>query len=68
VPDPTDGRAKLVRYTEEGRAFAAEGYRHLRHLEERFEAEFGKDYEAARDVLERVVTLLADESPRPDTT
>src|SRR4051812_49405559 len=31
VPDPTDGRAKLVRYTDEGLAFARAGYRHLRY-------------------------------------
>jgi DNA-binding MarR family transcriptional regulator len=58
VPDPSDGRAKIVTYTEEGKAFASEGYRHLRRLEARFEDEFGADYEAARAVLERIVTLL----------
>jgi len=58
VPDPDDGRAKIVRYTAEGKQFAYAGYRHLRYLEERFEEEFGDDYEAARRVLERVVELL----------
>ena len=61
VPDPEDGRAKVVRYTQEGRRFSREGFRHLRDLESRFEAEFGADYEAARTVLERVVGLLADD-------
>ena len=30
VPDPHDGRAKIVRYTPEGKRFASEGFRHLR--------------------------------------
>ena len=60
VPDPEDGRAKVVRYTEEGTRFTNEGFRHIRSLEERFLEEFGPDYEAARVVLERVVTLLEE--------
>ena len=60
VPDPEDGRAKIVRYTREGKAFASGGFRHLRDLEARFEEEFGDDYEATRVVLERVATLLAE--------
>lgn len=60
VPDPADGRAKVIRYTEEGSRFTGEGLRHLRSLEERFAEEFGDDYEAAREVLERVVTLLEE--------
>jgi DNA-binding MarR family transcriptional regulator len=58
VPDPEDGRAKVVRYTEDGKRFSDEGFGHIRSLEERFVEEFGADYEAARDVLERVVTML----------
>lgn len=58
-PDPEDGRAKLVTYSEHGRAVAADGYAHLRDLEERFAAELGReDYETARDVLSRVADLL----------
>jgi len=64
VPDPQDGRAKVVRYTAEGQEFAHSGYRHLRDLEQRFEEEFGPDYEAARTVLERVVGLRAEERVR----
>ncbi len=60
VPDPDDGRAKIVRYTTEGKRFASQGFQHLRELEARFEAEFGADYEAAREVLERVVGLLGE--------
>jgi DNA-binding MarR family transcriptional regulator len=60
APDPHDGRAKIVRYTPEGKRFASAGFRHLRELEKRFEDEFGADYEASRAVLERVVGLLDD--------
>jgi len=63
VPDPDDGRAKIVRYTPDGKRFASEGYRHLIELEARFEAEFGADYEAARVVLERLVGMLSDPEP-----
>jgi DNA-binding MarR family transcriptional regulator len=60
VPDPHDGRAKVIRYTEEGTRFTNEGFRHIRSLEDRFVEEFGADYEAARLVLERVVAILED--------
>lgn len=65
APDPHDGRAKIVRYTPEGKAFASEGFRHLRELERVFEEEFGEEYEAAREVLERVVGLLSEAAPKP---
>lgn len=60
VPDPSDGRAKLVTFTAEGKTFAANGYRHLRAVERRLEAEFGEEYEAARRVLERLAEVLDD--------
>jgi DNA-binding MarR family transcriptional regulator len=60
VPDPTDGRAKIVRYTDEGLEFTGQGFQHLRELEDRFEEEFGADYEAARRVLERVASMLVE--------
>ena len=63
APDPADGRAKLVRYTEAGRTQARLGYRHIRDLEARFVEELGEDYEAARRVLERVVAILAGDDP-----
>lgn len=67
VPDPQDGRAKLVRYTAEGMEFAKGGYRHLVELEELFAQEFGhKEYEVVRDVLDRLVGLL-EEIERPTT-
>jgi DNA-binding MarR family transcriptional regulator len=65
APDPQDGRAKIVRYTPEGKRFTTEGFRHLRDLEGRFEQEFGADYEATRVVLERVVGVLSE--PGSDT-
>ena len=60
VPDPSDGRAKLVTYSRGGKLFANEGFRHLRAIEDRLEADFGDDYEAARRVLERISEVLAD--------
>jgi DNA-binding MarR family transcriptional regulator len=60
APDPDDRRAKIVRYTTEGKRFASEGFRHLRDLEGVFEKEFGADYEATRVVLERVVGVLSE--------
>src|SRR3954462_4518596 len=60
APDPDDRRAKIVRYTPEGKRFASEGFRHLRELERVFEEEFGEEYEATREVLERLVGLLSE--------
>jgi DNA-binding MarR family transcriptional regulator len=65
APDPQDGRAKIVRYTPEGKRFASDGFGHLRELEGRFEKQFGADYEAARVVLERVVAVLSEPPPGP---
>lgn len=60
VPDPSDGRAKLVTYSADGKLFASDGFRHLRAIEDRLTAEFGADYEAARRVLERIAQVLAN--------
>ncbi len=58
-PDPEDGRAKLVTYSEHGRWVAGDGYRRLKELETRFAEEFGEqDYETARQVLARIAELL----------
>ena len=59
APDPHDRRAKIVRYTAEGKRFASDGFAHLYELEKQFEKEFGADYEATRVVLERVVGVLS---------
>ena len=58
VPDPSDRRAKLVRYTEAGRTQTHLGFLHIRRFEQRLTDELGDDYEAARRVLERVVEIL----------
>jgi DNA-binding MarR family transcriptional regulator len=61
VPDPQDKRAKIVRYTDEGRAFASAGYRHLADLEDRFAEEFGVEgYEAVRAAMQRITEILAE--------
>ncbi len=58
-PDPEDGRAKLVTYTDHGAWVAGDGYRHLRELETRFAEEFGEqDYETTRKVLDRIADLV----------
>jgi DNA-binding MarR family transcriptional regulator len=72
VPDPTDGRAKLVRFSEHGRDVAAQGFAHIRELEDRFVKEFGrKDWATARRVLRRVAEMLeadnAPNDPEPST-
>jgi DNA-binding MarR family transcriptional regulator len=57
--DPEDRRAKLVTYSQHGRRVAKDGVEHLIELEERFVEEFGEqEYNTARDVLARLVTLL----------
>jgi DNA-binding MarR family transcriptional regulator len=67
VPDPTDGRAKLVQFSEHGRDLAAQGFAHIRELEERFVREFGRqDWETTRRVLQRVAEILEADNP-PNT-
>jgi DNA-binding MarR family transcriptional regulator len=59
VPDPTDGRAKIVRYTDFGREVADVGFQHLLDLDERFREELGdEDFETACRVLARVREML----------
>jgi DNA-binding MarR family transcriptional regulator len=62
-PDPDDRRAKVVAFTPLGLACAEQGFQHIADLEQRFEQEFGEDYEKARRVLARVVEILAEEPP-----
>lgn len=60
-PDPTDRRAKLVVYSEEGRRVAAQGFAHIQDLDRRFAEEFGEaDYETARRFLQRIAKLLEE--------
>lgn len=66
VADPADGRAKLVRYTEQGLKAATEGFHHIQALERSFVEEFGEeDYATARRVLERVTELLEAQNAEP---
>jgi len=64
VPDPDDRRAKLVSWTEAGLTMARIGKRHLAVIEQRLEAEFGRDYESARMILERLAEVLDDIDPK----
>ena len=59
-PDPNDGRAKIVTYTDYGRQVTDPGFRHLQQMERRLARTFGEDYETARSVLEWVI----EEYPR----
>jgi len=62
TPDPSDRRAKLVTYTERGRAVALDGKRYLADLERRFAQEFGEQkYAHAREVLEKVIESFTPE-------
>ncbi|MCX6400366.1 MAG: MarR family winged helix-turn-helix transcriptional regulator [Propionibacteriales bacterium] len=62
VEDPSDRRAKLVRYTDYGKKVAQEGFKHIIELEQIFAEEFGEaELETTRKVLLRVREML-----RPD--
>jgi DNA-binding MarR family transcriptional regulator len=71
-PDPDDRRAKVVGYSEHGVEVASDGRRHLIELERRLAEEFGeREYDIARDVLERLVDVLdrfAAEGAQPADT
>jgi DNA-binding MarR family transcriptional regulator len=62
VPDPSDGRAKIVRFTEQGVAMAQEGFAHITDLDRLFRETFGDaDYEACRRVLAGIMALMGDD-------
>ncbi len=61
--DPDDRRAKLVTYTDYGLAMAREGFQHIIDLEQQLADKFGEDYEVAREVLEKVLSLVDDSAP-----
>ena len=66
VPDPDDGRAKIVRYTDRGLLVARSGLEHMIELDKRFREELGdRDFDAACRVLARVREMLEDEPPSP---
>lgn len=59
VPDPSDGRAKVVTYTAYGKEVAQAGFDHIVALDQQFRDEFGdEDYDVARRVLDRIRELL----------
>ena len=56
VPDPEDGRAKVVRLTARGRRFVAEARRSLLALESRLRRQLGdRRYEQLRSSLETLI-------------
>ena len=60
-PDPTDGRAKIVTFSQHGLEFTRGAMQHIIDLEQRFVDEFGtEDYEIARRVLEGIVAMVTD--------
>ena len=63
VPDPSDGRAKLIRPTERGRTAWRLGEEILADIERAWAERYGKRRMAmVRETLEQI---LADEPPRP---
>lgn len=56
VPDPDDGRAKVVRLTARGRRFVAEARRTAAAVESGVRRDLGsRRYEALRDALEQLI-------------
>jgi DNA-binding MarR family transcriptional regulator len=65
TPDPSDRRAKLVTWTDEGLEVARGGRRHMYALEQQWIERFGEqEYETAREVLEGIVELMSSELER----
>jgi DNA-binding MarR family transcriptional regulator len=61
--DPSDRRAKLVKFTDAGLEVAEGGKRYMYELEQRWIEKFGEDdYETAREVLEGIVDLMTPEA------
>jgi DNA-binding MarR family transcriptional regulator len=61
--DPSDRRAKLVKYTDAGLEVAQGGKRYMYELEQQWIEKFGKDnYETAREILEGIVELMTPEA------
>lgn len=62
VPDPEDGRAKIVRLTARGRRFVAEARRATAAVEALARRELGdRRYEVLRDALDAIVALGAED-------
>jgi DNA-binding MarR family transcriptional regulator len=71
VPDPSDGRAKIVRFTAHGKKVASDGYDHIIELDRIFREKFGdEDVDTTYRVLLGVMELLGPElvdEPLPAT-
>ena len=66
VPDPTDGRAKIVRLTERGGDARAVGRSALEDVERRWAEELGEERVAAmRETLEEIYELVVGRAPTP---
>ena len=66
VPDPTDGRAKLVRLTPKGAEARAAGRAILDDVERRWAAELGEERVAAmRETLEDIFALVSGHAATP---
>jgi DNA-binding MarR family transcriptional regulator len=66
VPDPSDGRAKIIRLTERGRAAQALGFQIIDEIEQEWAERFGADRVAAlRDALEAVTAERLGALPLP---
>ena len=62
VPDPTDGRAKVVTWTEYGKRCASSGYDHIIELDKVFRERFGdEDVDATYRVMLGIIEMLGPE-------
>ncbi|MFL6024358.1 MAG: MarR family winged helix-turn-helix transcriptional regulator [Marmoricola sp.] len=71
VPDPTDGRAKIVKWSEHGKRVASDGFDHIVELDRVFRERFGDadidtTYRVMLGIIEMLSPELADE-PLPAT-
>jgi DNA-binding MarR family transcriptional regulator len=66
APDPTDGRAKIVRLTEKGAAARQLGRGVLAEVEQRWAEEIGEERVVAmREALEEIHALVSGHAPAP---
>jgi DNA-binding MarR family transcriptional regulator len=66
VPDPGDGRAKIIRLTERGRAAQALGFQMIDEIEQEWAERFGAERVAAlRDALEAITAERLGALPVP---
>jgi DNA-binding MarR family transcriptional regulator len=66
VPDPGDGRAKIIRLTERGRAAQALGFQIIEEIEQEWADRFGADRVAAlREALEAITAERLGAVPVP---